>query len=198
MGYESGFTTYVLIQNPNSGTNNVTLTFQTGTGVVHGPTFTMPANSRRTVCLNDILPSGTDVSTQVQGTSPLVAERAVYWNGGQGFHASIGLASPQMFFMLPDGQTSKGWETWTLVENPNPGAVKITVTYMPQGGGEVQGFEDEIPANSRRSYNMADKVPSGRASAYVQSLDGARPIIVERSMYKDNRASGTCTVGGGH
>ena len=43
---------------------------------------------------------------------------------------------------------------------------------------------------------MADKIPSGRASIMVQSLDGARPIMVERSMYWNNRGAGTDTIGG--
>jgi hypothetical protein len=56
-------------------------------------------------------------------------------------------------------------------------------------------FTDEIPAGSRRTYNMADKVAAGRASIEVQSLDGARPIIVERSTYWNNRGAGTDTIG---
>jgi len=43
---------------------------------------------------------------------------------------------------------------------------------------------------------MGDKIPSGRAAILVESLDGARPIIVERSMYLDNRGAGTDTIGG--
>jgi hypothetical protein len=196
VGYDSGFTTYVLVQNPNGSENDVTLTYQTGSGRVKGPSFTMKPNSRQTVRLNDTLPANTDVSTQVHGSKPLIAERAMYWDSGQAFHASIGLSSPEMFFMLPDGQTDKGFETWTLVENPNPGAVRVNVVYLPQGGGEQVGFTDEIPANSRKSYNMADKIPSGRASILVESQDGARPVMVERSMYMDGRSAGTCTVGG--
>jgi hypothetical protein len=186
----------VLVQNPNGSENDVTLTYQTGSGRVKGPSFTMKPNSRQTVRLNDTLPANTDVSTQVHGSKPLIAERAMYWDSGQAFHASIGLSSPEMFFMLPDGQTDKGFETWTLVENPNPGAVRVNVVYLPQGGGEQVGFTDEIPANSRKSYNMADKIPSGRASILVESQDGARPVMVERSMYMDGRSAGTCTVGG--
>jgi hypothetical protein len=30
----------------------------------------------------------------------------------------------------------------------------------------------------------------------VQSLDGARPIIVERAMYWNSRGAGTDTIGG--
>jgi hypothetical protein len=30
----------------------------------------------------------------------------------------------------------------------------------------------------------------------VQSLDGGRPVMVERSMYMNNRGGGTDTIGG--
>ena len=106
-----------------------------------------------------------------------------------------GLDGPHMTFLLPDGQTSNGYETYTCVQNPNPGAVTIQVSYLPQGGGKTVTFTDEIPKGSRKTYNMADKIPSGRASIIVKSLDGARPIMVERSMYWNTRGAGTNTVG---
>jgi len=70
------------------------------------------------------------------------------------------------------------------------------VTYLLAGGGTPVSFTDEIPPNSRASYSMGAKIPSGRASIMVQSLDGARPIMVERSMYMNNRGGGTNTIGG--
>jgi len=197
-GYDVGFTTYVLVQNPQSTPTDVTLTYQTASGKVAGPSFTMQPNSRKTVRVNDQLPANTNVSTQVHGSQPIIAERAMYWDNGTGtaFHASIGLPSPHMTFYVPDGQTSNGWETWTLVENPNPAAVTVRITYLPQGGGTPVSFTDEIPPGTRASYSMADKIPSGRASIMVQSLDGARPVMVERAMYCNNRGAGTDTIGG--
>jgi hypothetical protein len=72
----------------------------------------------------------------------------------------------------------------------------VRITYLPQGGGTGATFTDEIPKASRRSYSMGDKLPSGRASILVESLDGARPILVERAMYMNNRGAGTDTIGG--
>ncbi len=197
-GYAAGFTTYVLVQNPQDAANDVALTYQTQSGEVAGPTFTMAPNSRKTVRLNDQLPPDTNVSTHVRGTKPLVAERAMYWDNGTGeaFHASVGLSAPHMSFLLPDGQSSNGCETWTTVANPNPGSVTVRVTCLPQGGGESITFTDEIPQGIRRTYNMADRLPAGRASILVQSLDGARPVIVERAMYWNSQAGGSSTIGG--
>ncbi|MBU1671527.1 MAG: hypothetical protein KKF41_14705 [Actinobacteria bacterium] len=192
-----GFTTYVLVQNPNNAEADVSLTYHTASGPVPGPTFAMPANSRRTVKVNDELPA-TDFSTQVHGSLPIIAERAMYWDSGAGeaMHDSIGLDSAHMTFYLPDGQTSDGFETFTCVQNPNPASVTVRVTYLSQGGETSATFADELPAGSRKTYSMVDAGLDGRASILVESLDGARPIMVERAMYWNNRGAGTDTIGG--
>jgi hypothetical protein len=78
------------------------------------------------------------------------------------------------------------------VENPNSQPAEVVIHYLPQGGGKTVTFTDTIPAGSRRSYSMADKVPSGRASIMVAS---DRNVIVERAMYRDDRGAGTDTIG---
>jgi len=52
--------------------------------------ITMPPDSRTTVNVNANLPP-TDVSIQVTGELPIMAERAMYWNNRGGGHDSIGL-----------------------------------------------------------------------------------------------------------
>jgi len=83
-GYNVGYITYVLVQNPQNSPTNVTLTYMTQNGQVPGPSFQMPANSRKTVKVNDQLPPNSDVSTQVHGSAPIIAERAMYWDNGTG------------------------------------------------------------------------------------------------------------------
>ncbi len=199
-GYDADFVTYVLVQNPGTETNKVSITYNTGSGPVPGPAFEMAPGSRKTVRVNDTLPLNTDFSTTVQGTESLVAERAMYWDAGSGeaFHASIGLSIPHVFFMLPDGQTGNGFETWTVVSNIYQEEVEVRVTYLPQDGkGEPVSFTAKIPPLSRRSFNMADKVPSGRAAAMVESLGEGEPdpILVERAMYMNQKGAGTSTIG---
>ncbi|MCG2795302.1 MAG: S8 family serine peptidase, partial [Actinomycetia bacterium] len=113
-----GFTTYVLVQNPQDTPTDVTLTYMTNSGPVPRAPFTMPGNSRKTIRVNDALPAS-DFSTQVSGSQPIIAERAMYWGegteAGEACHDSIGLSAPHTTFYLPDGQTSDGRETYTLV-----------------------------------------------------------------------------------
>ncbi len=198
VGYDSGFTTYVLVQNSNDETNDVALTYQTAAGAVPGPTFTMEPNSRKTVKVNEDLPTDTDVSTQVHGSKPLIAERAVYWNSsaGEAFHASTGLAFPHMSFMLPDGQTSNGFETYTCVQNPNGTPVEVTMTYFPAGGGTPVTRIEHIPAKTRKTCNMLEHSGvNGRASIMVRSNITGKSVIVERAMYCNSRGAGTGTIG---
>ncbi len=203
-----GFTTYVLVQNPQTTPTDVTITYMTPNGPLAQPKFTMPANSRRTVRVNDVSPangypinvSNTDLSTKVSGSKPIIAERAMYWGAGtalgEATHDSIGVPGTSTVLYLPDGQTGGGHETWTLVQNPNSKSVEVEIEYLtPTGQGNVK-FKDTIPARSRKTYNMADKLAAGRAGVVVRGLKNNDSIMAERAMYWNNRGAGTDTIGG--
>jgi len=193
-----GFTTWVLIQNPGSSPSDVTITYMTPSGKKAQAPFSLAGNSRKTIKVNDVAGMGnTDFSTQVRGSSPIIAERSMYWDNGTGeaCHDSIGMDSPHTTFYLPDGQTDAGRETWTLVQNPNSSAVTVEVSYLKAGGG-AETLNASIPANSRMTFNMADKVPSGRASIMVKCTTPGKKIMCERAMYWNSRGAGTDTIGG--
>ncbi|MHB8895724.1 MAG: DUF5719 family protein, partial [Candidatus Geothermincolia bacterium] len=193
-----GFDTYVLVQNPNETAANVTLTCMTNSGPKALEPFTIPPQSRETVRMSGPIP-GMDFSTVVTADVPVVAERAMYWGSGTGLgeacHDSIGLDEPHAFFYLPDGQTSDGRETFTLVANPNDTAVDVMVSYLYADGTGASYFVASIPAKSRATFNMGDKLPSGRAAIAVTCQTLGKTILAERSMYWNNRGAGTDTVG---
>lgn len=198
-----GFTTYILVQNPQDTPTDVTITYMTPSGPKVQPKFTMPANSRKTIRVNDIPEvSNTDLSTKVHGSQSIMAERAMYWGAGtpagEACHDSIGLIFPYSTFCLPDGQTSDGRETWTLIQNSNDTEVTVAITYLtPTGKGNVT-FDAKIPANSRRTFNMSDKLPNARAAVLVKCKTSGKQVMVERAMYWNNRGAGTDTIGGGN
>jgi len=65
----------------------------------------------------------------------------------------VGLRLPHMTFYLPHGQTTGGYETWTLVQNPNPGADhKSDNLLTPSERGNVT-FTDGIPRVAQQTYN---------------------------------------------
>jgi peptidoglycan/xylan/chitin deacetylase (PgdA/CDA1 family) len=197
-----GFTSYILVQNPNRTPAGVTITYMTPAGPRPQAVVAMPPSSRMTIRVNDVAGMGsTDFSTRVHSSQPIVAERSMYWGAGttlgEAGHDSIGVPGPSADFYLPDGQTSDGRETFTLVQNPGAASVALSITYLPADGGPSRTLTDTVPANSRRTYNMEDLVASGRAATLVHCLSQGGRVIVERSMYWNGRGAGTNTVGAG-
>jgi photosystem II stability/assembly factor-like uncharacterized protein len=196
-----GFTTYVLIQNPQSSNTDVTVTYMTPTGAKPQPVIHVPANSRKTIRVSDIAGvSNTDLSTRVHGSKPIIAERAMYWGAGgplgEACHDSIGMSSPHSTFYMPDGQTSEGHETFTLVQNPNAQQVTVEISYLtPTGTGNITWTETLAP-DSRMTFNMADKGIGGRAAVKVVSKTAGKDVMCERAMYWNSRGAGTDTIGG--
>ncbi len=202
---EWGFTTYVLVQNPNDTPATVTLAYDTSNGPMGDRPFVLPAKSRKTVRLNDLHP-GLDLSTRVSADVPIVAERSMYWPAqddpqgleGLAMHDSIGTDSPHTTYYLPDGganQAGGALETYTLVENPNPVDVRVKVTYLRTRGLDDVSFTDVVQANTRTTYFMGDSVLGG-ASVVVQSLTNGKKIIAERAVYTNGRWGGSDTIGG--
>ncbi len=192
-----GFTTYVLIQNPNATDTQVNVTYMTGEGPIPHPEnpITMPANSRKTIRVNDFLPDR-DFSTRVSGDKPIIAERAMYWDAGSGeaCHDSIGMDSPHPTFYLPDGEAGTEVETWTLVQNPGGSQVAVTVTYLSEDGSAPVVVNDTVPANSRKTFSMSGAGVQGRRGIVVSATGGN--IMCERAMYWYKRGAGTDTIGG--
>jgi hypothetical protein len=204
-----GFTTYVLIQNPNAVANNANVTFMTDSGPVPYPLnpIVMPANSRKTIRVNDYLPNR-DFSTVVTGEDfAVIAERAMYWTTGTGeaCHDSIGITQPHKTFYLPDGWSGSApamgvqdYETYTLVQNPTKVQVSVRISYLTYNGQGNVVFTDTINAQSRQTYPLAARVTNNKVAILVECLTPAPndKIIVERAIYWNSRGAGTDTIGG--
>lgn len=200
-----GFTTFLLIQNPNAVTNQVDITYMKPSGpTVMAPIY-VPARSRKTIRVNDWLPD-TDLSIQVHGSLPLVAERAMYWGAdtiyGEVGHDSIGMDQPHTTFFLPGGESASLLDTWTLVMNPNNAAVSVEISYfaLDASAPDVK-FTATIPGDSRQSFNLADKVgrpvyPNGKYGIKVTSLTPGAKIMVERATYAWTEGGGTFRTSG--
>ncbi len=83
-----GFDTWLLVGNPGDVESDVTVYAMTGGGERKITEFKLGADKRKTVRLNDFFQG--NLSIRVAASSPVTAERAVYWNNRTGGTCSIG------------------------------------------------------------------------------------------------------------
>jgi uncharacterized membrane protein len=140
----------------------------------------------------DSVPGEWSVSTQVSANKPVIAERAVYGNNRTWGHDSVGATTPADTWYLAEGCTNGGFETWVLVQNPNATNAEVTLTYMTEEG-QVSGPKVTVPANSRRTFNVADTVP--RDWSVSTRVSSTAPVIAERAVYGNNRTWGHDSIG---
>ncbi|MDD5749101.1 MAG: DUF5719 family protein, partial [Actinomycetota bacterium] len=114
-----GFETFILVQNPNSDSTQVSLSYMTSEGEVKGPNITLAPQSRTTFNVGSTVPNNWQVSTRVTSSKPVIAERSMYGSGRTWAHDSIGVTAPSTNWYLAEGCTAGGFETFILVQNPN-------------------------------------------------------------------------------
>jgi subtilisin family serine protease len=189
-----GFEEYVLVQNPNATSTSVHATFMKPGGSTMEYDFSMTGYSRLTLAVNDLVASS-DVSTHIHADLPVVAERAMYWGGRDGGHATLGVTEGCATWLLAEGSTAWGFEEYVLVQNPNTAAANVTFTFMKPGGSQVR-YVQAVGPLSRFTLNVAEVVPGSDVSTYVQA---DQPVIAERAMYWPRgsraRAEGHCSTG---
>lgn len=190
-GYtDQGFEEWVLIQNPQKTYNNVTVTFMERSGANTVKQFQLPPECRFTIEVDGYLPAS-EVSVKVRSESPVLVERAMYWNNRSDGHDCIGTPTPDSTWYLPEGYTDQGFETWVLIQNPSDATRKVDVTFMQRNGTNTTTSYQVAP-RSRFTVSMDDALPATEASTRV-TADG--PIIVERAVYFNERSGGTDSIG---
>jgi serine protease len=187
-----GFETWVLVMNPGDVQAIAQVTYMTPTGEKPGPTLLLEPGTRQSVSVADTVPNEWSVSTTVTSDEPVIAERATYWNNRIEGTESIGATAPAKTWYLAEGSTNGGFETWVLIQNPLTTGTSIDISYMTTSA-EVPGPSFALGPKSRVSINVADAVP-GQWSVSTK-VTSTEPIIVERSMYWNNRAGGHDSVG---
>lgn len=85
------FETFLIVANPNGVPTELVTRFMGGDGPLGEFGFRMPAYSRLTVSMNDVLPDLSGFSALVESNLPVVVERSMYLHQKQGGHASLGI-----------------------------------------------------------------------------------------------------------
>lgn len=179
------FDEYILVLNPNSQPTLVTFTFMQPDGTNSVQVQEVGANSRFTLKVNDYL-QFQEVSTKVVSDAPVICERALYFNCRDSFcggSASTGITAPQPRWYFAEGYTGGTFETYILVQNPEPNPADVKFTFMLPDGRTIEHTAQAAP--SSRMTLMLDSVPGLEetdVSAMVECTSGGG-IISERSSY---------------
>jgi N-acetylmuramoyl-L-alanine amidase len=180
-----GFSTYVLVQNPGETSSDVTLNLLRPDGMTGVFKYTMQPLSRLTVDVSQ-LPAfeTTDFSIKVDATKPVVVERAMYFknhNGATGGTDSHAVTSPSLAWYLAEGHTGDGFDSYVLLENPNPVTAGARLTFM-MPGGQTRDFDVALAPQSRKTVHVNELEGLGHTDESVR-VSSTMPIVAERSMY---------------
>lgn len=192
-----GFEEWLLLSNPSPGEVTATLHFQRGDGLTLTREHVLPPRSRTTV-LVDRLPGleSAEVSISVEATGPgLVAERAMYFTycGSMGRvsggHAAMGARQAASRWILPEGYTGMGFESWVLVANLEERPVGVRLRLLGENGRTVERWM-ELGPHSRVSILENDLLPGCGVSAEVEGKNGSRLVVEGASYYLFNEIGG--------
>jgi hypothetical protein len=149
----------------------------------------VPASSRFTVRLADIVPAGhSGVSAHVYSDQEVVVERSIYftyknkWKGGS---TSSGQSALQTKFYYAEGTTRNNpvdgqFETWLCFANPNGSTAIVTVAYLRENGSDVT-WAYRVAPHSRLTVDIATAI--GVESDCGIVVTSSLPIACERPMY---------------
>ncbi len=185
------FNLFYLLQNPGPIAAHVQVRYlRPAPHATVTRSYTVEPNSRLDVWVNKegAELASTDVSAVVESSAPIIAERAMYLDGGGlGFragHDAVGIATPATEWLLAEGATGPFFDLFVLLANPNATDAQAEVTFLLPDGRELVRTRT-IPANSRTNIWVdleAPELADTAVSTTVRSTNGV-PLLVERAMW---------------
>jgi surface antigen len=195
----AGFQEFLSIGNPtgSSATATVTYLFSDGSPSF-SEDFSIPANSRTTVDVNNKVGPGKEVSLKVESASSIICERPLYFssNGCTGGSDVVGATSTSTVWYFAEGCTLPGFEEYICVLNPGDTDASLTFRFQTEEAGEKAVDGLVCPAHSRASFHINDLLEG----PYQTSLkvESSQPVVVERPMYFTYSGMGAWNWSGGH
>jgi hypothetical protein len=205
-----GFDPYICIQNPGKEAAKVNVTYMKGNGTTQPQSVTVPARSRATVVVKDVLGQGDDAAhdfsckVETASKSGIICERSLYfnykgaWTGG---HDVMGAASPASTFYFAEGTCRSGFEPYLCIQNPGALPANVKITYM-KGDGSTQVQQVAVPAHARSTVVVKSVLGEGNDSAHdfsckVETTNGTQ-VVCERPMYFNYQGYTQLNWTGGH
>ncbi|HEY3060209.1 MAG TPA: S8 family peptidase [Chloroflexota bacterium] len=179
------FETWVLLLNPNAAPTLAHLRFMREDGNVVEHTELVPGMGRRSVYVNALFTTS-GFATQVTSDQPIVVERAMYFDRGQGGHDTLATPEPGKTWYFAAGGSRGGFDTWLLLENPGSAPASVRVSFMTDSGQVVNQPMFVLP-HARGSLFTDPLVPN---AVYGIRVDSDQPIVAERAVYFDDGRAG--------
>ncbi len=181
-----GFDEWLTMLNPNGVASSVEVTYCFTGQAPLTKKYNLPLMSRMTINVRSEVGDDRDVSMQINASTPIVAERPIYfdyhqkWQGG---HVVAGVNQPASEWYFAEGYTGAGFEEWLCIYNPNDTDISVDIEYQGEGGVGNQAITAAIAANSRYSQLVNQVVGADRNVSI--KLTSSAPVVAERPIYFD-------------
>jgi len=178
----TGFEEWVLVLNPGSKAATVRARYYSS-GEELIKEYSIPPRERLSISVKDEVPWQDDVSVVLESSTPIAAERMLYFNRGLGFGGgslSRGASEASSTFFFPEGTVRPGFDEYLAVFNPSGIVAAQVGVEFHASGGETQEAAFDVEPLSRFTLCVNDVVESGDYSMVVRS---SAPVVAERSEY---------------
>jgi hypothetical protein len=206
----SFFDTFVLLMNPNDTATDVELTYRPEGGAPIVKHKLLGAKQRLTVNLEqeDALLAVGSAGTEIHADQPIVAERSMYWAGGDAqpwteAHNSFGVRFPAFSWMLAEGRVGgpEQFHTYILLASTTDTPTTVRLTFLRENGLPVLKKDVNLTPNGRVTFDVSTEMPELQNESFstVVRTWGGASFTVERSMYWSTKdvfwAGGSNTTG---
>ena len=182
------FDEYLCVLNPSASAARLTFKFQTPASE-EVRTGWVPARSRQTFKVNDLLGADRESSLALYSSQPVVAERPMYFSYAStwgamltGGHCVMGATALSGSLYFAEGTTRSGFDEWLTLQNPGTASISVSATYqVGSGQGAPVKREYVVGPLRRRTVNVSLEV--GREKDVSVLLSSPAPFLAERPMY---------------
>lgn len=179
-----GFESYILVQNPGEQPAQVQLTYMTPDGTHEGHQIALEPVSQTKINIAYVLPDSSSISAVVTSDVPVVAQLSTYWNGGASTTTSMGITTPATTWYMAEGNTSGGFGTCVMVQNPGEEDANVTVTCI-SNWDHGPGPTLKVAPMTHSEFNIADTFPDQSHVTTIVTSDV--PVVAVQSMTWDGQ-----------
>lgn len=107
----------------------------------------------------------------------------------------MGVTQPCDRWYFAEGYTGGDFDTYVLLQNPDPSPTSATLTFM-KGDGTTVELEVEIEPHARYTVHV-DEIPGLEQAEFSTLVEAKTLLVAERAMYfvYKTRDGGSCSQG---